>query len=50
MINKKDGIIHANMANDMTDSYMAETAIGRHVGEHEPLTTEKKMAWKGNQQ
>ena len=39
-INKKDGSIHANMANDMTDSDMAGTTISRHVGELVPLTTE----------
>ena len=49
-INRKDGRIHANMANDMTDSYMAGTTICRHVGELEPLTTEKYMAWQGDQQ
>ena len=43
-INRKDGIIHANMANDMTDSYMAGTTISRHVGELVPLTTEQYMA------
>ena len=49
-INRKDGSIHANMANDMTDSYMAGTTISRHVGELETLTTEQYMAWQGNQQ
>ena len=39
-----------NMANDMTDSYMAGTTISRHVGELEPLTTDQNMAWQGNQQ
>ena len=39
-INRKDGSIHANMANDMTDSDMAGTTISRHVGELVPLTTE----------
>ena len=34
---------HVNMANDMTDSYMAGTAISRHVGELVPLTTEQYM-------
>ena len=43
-INIKDGSIHANMASDMTDSDMAGTMISRHVGELEPLTTEKYMA------
>jgi len=38
------------MANDMTDSYMAGTTISRHVGELEPLTIEKYMAWQGKQQ
>ena len=38
-INRKDGRIHANMANDMTNSYMAGTTISRHVGELVPLTT-----------
>ena len=38
------------MASYMIDSYMAETTISRHVGELEPLTTEKYRAWKGNQQ
>ena len=42
-INRKDGSIHANMANDMTDSDMAGTTI-RHVGELVPLTTEQYMA------
>ena len=32
-INRKYGSIHANMANDMTDSYMAGTTISRNVGE-----------------
>ena len=49
-INRKDGRIHANMANDMTDSDMAGTTISRHVGELEPLTTEQYMAWQGTQQ
>ena len=35
---------HVNMANDMTDSYMAGTTISRHVGELVPLTTEQYMA------
>ena len=39
---------HVNMANDMTDSYMAGTTISRHVGELVPLTTEQYMAWQGN--
>ena len=41
---------HVNMANYMTDSYMAGTTISRHVGELEPLTIEQYMAWQGNQQ
>ena len=49
-INRKHGSIHANMANDMTDSDMAGITISRHVGELEPLTTEQYMAWQGNQQ
>ena len=40
-INRKDGIIHANMANDMTDSDMAGTTISRHVGELVQLTTKQ---------
>ena len=48
--NRKDGSIHANMANDMTDSDIAGTTISRHVGELVPLTTEKYMALQGNQQ
>ena len=40
-INRKHGSIHANMANDMTDSYMAGTTISRHVRELESLTTEQ---------
>ena len=40
----------SNMANDITDSEMAGTTISRHVGELESLTTEKYMAWQGNQQ
>ena len=43
-INRKDGSIHANMANDMTDSDMAGTTTSRHVGELVPLTTEQFMA------
>ena len=46
-INREDGIVHANMANDMPDSekqYMAGTTISRHVGELVPLTTEHYMA------
>ena len=43
-INRKDGRIHAIMANDMTDSYMAGTTISRHVGELVPHTTEQYMA------
>ena len=43
-INRKDGIIHANIANDMTDSYMAGTTISRHVGELVPLITEQYNA------
>ena len=46
---KYDGT-HVKMASDITDSYMAGTTIGRHVGELEPLTTEQYMAWQGNQQ
>ena len=38
------------MASYMTDSNMAGTTISRHVGELEPLTTEKYMAWQGNQE
>ena len=49
-ITKKDGSTYANMANDMTDSYMAGTTISRHVGELVPLTTEQYMALKGDQQ
>ena len=45
---KYDGT-HVNIASYMTDSYMAETTISRHVGELEPLITEKYMAWQGNQ-
>ena len=44
MINRKYGSIYANMANDMTDSDMAGTTIGRHVGELVQLTTEQYMA------
>ena len=43
-INRKDGIIHANMASDMTDSDMAATTISGHVGELVPLTTEQQLA------
>jgi hypothetical protein len=43
-INRKHGSIHANMANDMTDSDMAGTTICRHVGELAPLTIEQYMA------
>ena len=39
---KYDGT-HVNIANYMTDSYMAGTTISRHVGELEPLTTENYM-------
>ena len=42
-INGKDGSIHANMANDMTDSDMAGITISRYVGELVPLTTEQYM-------
>ena len=42
-INRKDGSIHANMANDMTDSDMAGTTISRHVGELIQLTPEQYM-------
>ena len=38
-IKRYDGT-HVNMASYMIDSYMAETAISRHVGELVPLTTE----------
>ena len=38
------------MAKDMTVSYMAGTTISRHVGELEPLITEKYMACQGNHQ
>ena len=48
-ISRKDGRIHANMANDMIDSDMAGTTISRNVGELVPLTTEQYMAWQGNQ-
>ena len=40
-INKKHGSIHANMANDMTDSDMAGTTISRHVGELVHFTIEQ---------
>ena len=43
-INRKDGSIHANMANDMTDSGMAGTTISSHIGELVQLTTEQNMA------
>ena len=43
-INRKDGSIHANMANDMTDSGMAGTMLSRHVGEVVPLTTDQYVA------
>ena len=42
-IRRYDGI-HVNMANDMTDSYMAGTTISRHVDDLGPLTTEQYMA------
>ena len=48
-VRKYDGT-HVNMASYMTDSYMAGTTISRHVGELVTLTTEKYMAWQGNQQ
>ena len=48
-IRRYDGT-HVDMANYMTDSYMAGTTIGRHVGELVTLTTEQNMAWQGNQQ
>ena len=35
---------HVNMASYMTDSYMAETTISRHVDELVPLTTDQYMA------
>ena len=40
---KYDGT-HVNMANDMTDSYMAGTTISRHVDELVPVTTDQYMA------
>ena len=43
-INRKDGRIHANMANDMTDSDMVGTTISRNVGELVPPTAEQYMA------
>ena len=48
-IRRYDGT-RVNMANYMTDSYMAGTTISRHVGELVPLTTEQYMAWQGDQQ
>ena len=42
-IRRYDGT-HVNIASYMTDSYMAETAISRHVGELVSLTTEQYMA------
>ena len=48
-IRKYDGT-HVNMANDMTDSYMAGATISRHVGELVPLTTDQYMACQGDQQ
>ena len=39
--NRKYDGTHVNMASYITDSYMAGTTISRHVGELEPLTTEK---------
>ena len=48
-IRKYDGT-HVNMASYITDSYMAETTISRHVDELVKLTTEQNMAWQGNQQ
>ena len=48
-IRRYDGT-HVNMASYMTDAYMAGTTISKHIGELEPLTTEKYMAWQGNQQ
>ena len=48
-IRKYDGT-HVNIASYMTDSYMAETTISRHVDELVQLTTEQNMAWQGNQQ
>ena len=41
---------HVNMANDMTDSYMAGTTISRHVYELVPVTTEQYMTLQGDQQ
>ena len=49
-INRKDGSIHSNMANDMTDSDMAGTMISRHVGKLVQLTTEQYMALQGDHQ
>ena len=48
-IRKYDGT-HVNMASYITDSYMAETELWRHVDELVQLTTEQNMAWQGNQQ
>ena len=42
-IRRYDGT-HVNMANNMTDSYMAGAIISRHVGDLESLTTEQYMA------
>ena len=48
-IRRYDGT-HVNIESDMTDSYMVETTISRHVGELLPLTTEQNMARQGDQQ
>ena len=48
MQRKYDGT-HVNIANGRTDSNMAGTTISRYVGELVPLTTEKYMAWEGDQ-
>ena len=48
-IRKYDGT-HVNIASYITDSYMAETTISRHVDELVQLTTEQYMAWQSNQQ
>ena len=49
-VKRKHGRIHANMANDMTDSDMAGTIISRHVSELVQVTTEQFMSWQGDQQ
>ena len=48
--NRKYDGTHVNIASYITDSYMAETELGRHVDELVQLTTEQYMAWQGNQQ